>query len=42
MEIKWKQTEMSGRVRKKTINLIVIDFRGWIKLCNFVGDKKNL
>lgn len=42
LEIKWKQTGISGESEEETINLIVDDFRGWIKLCNFVGDKKNL
>ena len=42
LEIKWKQTDMSGESEKETINLIVVDFRGWIKLCNFVGDKTKL
>ena len=42
LEIKWKQTGMSGESEEETINLIVDDFRGWIKLCNFADDKKNL
>ena len=42
LEIKWKQTGMSGESEEETINLIVDDFRGWIKLCNFVGDKTKL
>ena len=42
LEIKWKQTGMSGESEEETINLIVVDFRGWIKLCNFVGDKTKL
>ena len=42
LEIKWKQTGMSGESEEETINLVVVDFRGWIKLCNFVGDKTKL
>ena len=42
LEIKWKQTGMSGESEEETINLVVDDFRGWIKLCNFVGDKTKL
>ena len=42
LEIKWKQTGMSGESEKENNQLIVVDFRGWIKLCNFVGDKTKL
>ena len=42
LEIKWKQTGMSGESEKENNRLIVVDFRGWIKLCNFVGDKTKL
>ena len=42
LEIKWKKTGMSGESEEETINLVVDDFRGWIKLCNFVGDKTKL
>ena len=42
LEIKWKQTGMRGESEEETINLIVVDFRGWRNLCNFVGDKTKL
>ena len=42
LEIKWKQTGMSGESEKENNRLIGVDFRGWIKLCNFVGDKTKL